>query len=122
MELETEAPCPIASDDGPSTTKVGACTVMLRLLVTVRLPEVPVMVRLAGPPTALLLADRVSTLLVAVGFALQEAVTPAGSPLTDRFTFPLNPYSGVTTTLVDAVAPWFSPRLAGDGVIVNVGP
>lgn len=59
----------------------------------VRLPEVPVSVSVAGPVGAVLLAVRVRTLEVAAGFGLNEAVTPLGSPETDRVTLPLKPFN-----------------------------
>ena len=68
-------------------------------------PEVPVMVTVADAGTARLLAVRVSTLVVVVAGALNEAVTPAGRPVTDKPTVPLKLASGTTEISVVAVLP-----------------
>lgn len=44
-------------------------------------------------------AVSVSVLLEVVGLVEKAAVTPLGSPETDRFTLPVNPYSEYTETL-----------------------
>jgi hypothetical protein len=71
-------------------------TVRLRTVLTVRLPEVPVMVALYCPGAAVLLAVSVSVLEPVAGFGEKEAVTPLGRPVTARFTLPLNPYCAFT--------------------------
>jgi len=58
----------------------------------VRLPEVPVIVRVALPVVAELVAVRVRTLEVVAGFGLNDAVTPAGRPDTDKPTLPPKPF------------------------------
>jgi hypothetical protein len=65
---------------------------MDRVLVSVRFPDVPVMVRVLVPPVAVLLAVRVNVLVPVVEAGEKEAVTPLGRPDTDRFTASLNPY------------------------------
>jgi hypothetical protein len=65
-------------------------------------PDVPVIVNAVVPPAAVLLAFSVNTLLPEVGFVPHDAVTPVGSPDTERFTFPENPKRGKTVT-VDVV-------------------
>jgi len=72
--------------------KLGPWTLKMRVLVTTRLPEVPVMVRFVVPGAAELLAVSVSTLVPEVGFVPQDAVTPVGNPETARFTLPVKPY------------------------------
>jgi len=70
----------------------GAVMVKARLVVAVRVPEVPVMVRFAVPPAAVLLVVSVSTLVPLVGFVPHVAVTPLGKPdVTARLTLPVNP-------------------------------
>ena len=64
----------------------------------VRLPNVPVRVAVYCPTAAELLAVSVSVLLPVVGFGVKDAVTPAGSPDTERLTLPVNPYWGFTET------------------------
>lgn len=96
-------------------------TVIDRVLVTVKLPEVPVIVSVAGPEAAVLDAFNVSTLVPEVGLVPHVAVTPLGRPVTDRFALPVKPYSGVSV-IVDVVElPWFRLRLFGDAESVNVG-
>jgi len=94
-------PMPISTFPPLESVNVGAWMVRVRVVVTVRLPDVPVIVRLLVPPGAELLAVNVSTLVPDVGLVPHVAVTPLGRPDTERFTFPLNPYCGVTV-IVDA--------------------
>jgi hypothetical protein len=63
------------------------------VVVAFRAPEVPVMVRVAGPVVAELFAVSESVLVLAVvGFGVNCAVTPLGRPAdTARVTLPLNP-------------------------------
>jgi hypothetical protein len=56
------------------------------------------MVSVYWPTGAVLLAVSVSVLLEVVGFGVNAAVTPLGSPDTERFTLPVNPYCGFTDT------------------------
>lgn len=76
-------------------------TVRARVVFSVRVPEVPVMVTVTGPPVvAVLLAVSVSTLEpVVVGLGLNEAVTPVGRPVAERVTPAENPLDGVTVML-----------------------
>jgi len=70
-------------------------------------PEVPVIVRGYVPGTALLLAVAVSVTelpALAVG-KFNAAVTPAGTPDTARFTFPLKLFNAETFTVASAAAP-----------------
>ena len=50
------------------------------VVVSVRLPEVPVIVSVLLPPLAVLLAVRVSVLAPVVEVGEKEAVTPLGKP------------------------------------------
>ena len=72
--------------------KVGAYKLKVRVVVAVKLPEVPVIVSVLVPTLAVLLAVRVSVLVFVVGLGEKLAVTPWGKPDTARFTSPLNPY------------------------------
>jgi len=65
-------------------------------VVAVRLPDVPVMVTVVVPRLAELLAVTVSVLIPVAGFGEKDAVTPVGSPETERLTLPVNPYWGFT--------------------------
>jgi len=68
----------------------------------VREPLVPVIVTVADPRLAVLLAVSVNTLVPVVGFGLKDAVTPLGNPEAARVTLPANPYAPVTA-MVDAL-------------------
>ena len=92
MPVVPELPWPIPTPVKPVRVKLGACTPKDRVVVTFRLPEVPVMVRVLHDALAELLAVSVRTLLPEVGFVPHTAVTPLGRPDTARFTLPLNPY------------------------------
>ena len=72
--------------------KLGPWMESDRVVVSVRLPEVPVMVSVLVPTLAVLLAVRVSVLVPVVEAGENEAVTPLGRPDTERFTLPVNPY------------------------------
>ena len=73
--------------------KVGALTLSWKVLVTVWEPEVPVTVTVLVPTGAEAATLSVSVLLKFVELGEKEAVTPLGSPETERFTFPVKPYS-----------------------------
>jgi hypothetical protein len=82
--------------DAPSV-KVCAYTPRARVVVSVRLPDVPVIVKLYWPMGAELLAVSVSWLNPDVGFVPHDAVTPLGkAEVTARFTVPVNPFREFT--------------------------
>jgi len=56
------------------------------------------MVSVFVPGVAELAAVNVRMLVPVVGFGFQSALTPLGSPETERVTLPVNPYSGFTPT------------------------
>jgi len=75
-------------------------------------PEVPVIVTVAGPVAAVLLAVSVSVLVVVAEAGLKAAVTPVGNPDAASATPPAKPFNGVTVTVLVPLAPWVT--LAGD--------
>ena len=82
--------------------KLGsAVTFNVRVVVSVIVLLVPVIVTVAGPTVAVFVAVKVSVVpaepVTEVGLKL--AVTPAGSPLTERATVPLKPLIAETVTL-----------------------
>ena len=79
-------------------------------VVAVRLPETPFTLMLYVPAATVLDAVKVTTLVLVVGFVPKEAVTPAGKPVADRVTLPLNPPAGVTVM----VSPSASSSGCGD--------
>ncbi len=54
--------------------------------------DVPVMVTVAGPVVAVLVAVSVNVLALLVLLGFNDAVTPAGKPEADRLTLPLKPF------------------------------
>ena len=81
-------------------------TVRPRVVVCVRLPEVPVMVTVAKPRVAVLDAVSVRTLLVVALAGLNEAVTPGGRPLAERATVPVKLLRLLIVMVLVPVAPW----------------
>jgi hypothetical protein len=86
----------------------AAVIVRERVVVLVKVPEVPVMVTLTEPVVAVLLAVSVKVLefvglMVLTG--LKEGVTPLGKPEADRLTLPVKPFSGETEMVLPPLAP-----------------
>ena len=90
-------------------------------MVCVRLPDVPVMVTVDVPLVALLLAVRVSVLVVVVGLGENPAVTPLGRPEALRLTLPLKPLVGTTVIWLVALLPCAILRLVGFAVRLKSG-
>lgn len=91
------------------------------LAVLVRLPEVPVTVMVKVPTVAVPLADKVKTLEAVAGFVPKLALMPLGMPEADKFTLPLNPFTGLTVMVVEPAAPWRIATLEGDAERVKLG-
>src|ERR1700743_8822 len=106
---------------GFTSVKVGATTLRGMVVVTVRLPEVPVMVSVLVPPGAEALALTVSVVVPDVGLGEKDAVTPLGRPETARLTLPVNPYSGATVMVLVVDAPGFTWRLPEEVEMAKVG-
>src|ERR1700676_4596836 len=70
-------------------------TIRVIVVVALRLPDTPVIVTVAVPYFAVLLAVKVSMLDEVTGFPPKDAVTPWGRPEADKATFPENPFTGV---------------------------
>src|SRR5580658_7023189 len=98
-----------------------ALTVSARLVVAVRLPEVPVMVTVAAPVVAVALAVSVSTLVPVVGLVPNAAVTPLGRPDAASVTLPLNPSTSVTEMVLVPLLPSAIDRLLGESESVKLG-
>jgi len=99
----------IDSDDGDdASVKPGVVlglTASAIVVVAVSEPEVPVTVTVNAPVVAVLLAVRVSTLLLVVGLVPNEAVTPLGKPDAARITLPVNPPVSVTLIVLVPLLP-----------------
>lgn len=96
-------------------------TVNARVVVAVRLPEVPVIVTVADPVVAVLLAVSVRTLVPVVGFVPNAAVTPLGRPEAARVTLPVNPPTSVTVIVLLPLPPCVTVRLLGESDNVKLG-
>ena len=91
------------------------------VVVFVKLPEVPVMVTVADPTAAVLLAVSVSVLVLVALPGLNEAVTPAGKPEADKLTLPLKPFCGVIVMVFVTLAPCVSDRVLSDAESEKLG-
>ena len=79
------------------------------------------MVTVKVPVDAELLAASVKVLLVVVGLALKEAVTPLGIPEADKVTLPLKPFWGLTLMVLCPLLPWVKLTLLGEADRVKFG-
>jgi hypothetical protein len=118
-------PCVMVNELGEALTlKFGVAdelTVRAIVVLAVRLPEVPVMVTVAAPVVAVLLAVRVNTLVPVVGFVPNDAVTPLGRPDAARVTLPVNPPTSVTEIVLVPVPPCVTVTLLGEAESVKLG-
>ena len=100
-----EAPWAMARVVGEIESEMlGVRTVTDTFVLAVREPELPVMVRLYVPGIAEL-SVAVSTLVPVVGFGLNDAVIPLGTPVAASVTLPLKPEAPLTVIEVAAGAP-----------------
>jgi hypothetical protein len=101
--------------------KAGTGTVSGKFVVSVILPAAPVMEIVWLPGGVALLAVRVSRVDNDVGLAVHEAVTPAGSPLIDRFTGPANPPMSEMLMVAAVELPLLNIKLPAELVIQKPG-
>ena len=89
------------------SVKFGAAvTVRAMVVVSVKAPEVPVIVTVVGPPVvAKALAVSVSRLVPVVGLVAKPAVTPLGRPEAARVTLPEKPPTSVTVIVLVLLLP-----------------
>lgn len=99
---------------------VAALTASAIVVLAVNVPEVPVMVTVAAPVVAVLLAVSVSTLLPVVGLVPKAAVTPLGNPDAARVTLPANGLTSVTVTVSVLLLPWVIAKVATEGLSVKL--
>ena len=116
MVLAPLAPCVIVKlfGDAERTKFGGGVTVRETDVLCDKLPETPMKVTLKVPRTAVLLADSVNVLALAVLLGLNDAVTPLGRPDADRLTLLLKPFCGVTVMVLAPFVPWTMLRLLGE--------
>jgi hypothetical protein len=89
-------------------------TLNVIVAVLVKRPEKPVMVTLVVPMAALLLAVKVTVLVLLVLAGLNEAVTPLGRPDAEKLTALENPLWGITVIVLVAVPLRVMVMLLGD--------
>ena len=125
MVLVPLAPCVTVTEVGDAATeKFGVAvefTASASVVDAARLPEVPVMVTVADPVVAVLLAVSVSTLVPVVGFVPNAAVTPLGRPEAARVTLPANPFKSLTVIVLVPLPPCVIVRLLGESESVKLG-
>ena len=122
MVLEPLDPCVMVRLLGEAVSeKFGGGLIVRESVVELdRLPDEPVMVTVAGPVVAVLLAVRVRVLAPVVLVGLNKAFTPAGKPDVDRVTVPLKPLSALTVTVLIPLAPWMMVKLPGEAERVKL--
>src|ERR1039458_4592584 len=92
------------------------------VVFAVVLPEVPVIVTVAAPVVAVLLAVNVSTLELVDDVGLNEAVTPLGRPDAVNVTLPVNGLTSVTVMVSVPLLPWVTARVDAEGFSVKLPP
>lgn len=94
-------------------TLSSAVMVIAMFTVFVIVPETPFTVTVVFPGAALVEAENVNTLVRVVEAGLKVAVTPAGSPIIDRSTVPVNPFWRLAVIVLVPVPPCAIFKLAG---------
>jgi len=93
----------------------GGVTVSEIDVVAVAAPEVPVIVTVDVPESAVALAVSVRT-----PFVPNDAVTPLGNPDAARVTLPVNPFRSFTVIMSVALAPVVTVKVVADGESVKL--
>jgi hypothetical protein len=101
--------------------KLGAVTTRLTVVEAFRAPDVPAMVIVDVPATAVGPAVNVTVLLLVVLVGLNDAVTPVGSPVAARLTLAVNPFAGTTAITLLPGVPDLAVTPAGVAVRVKPG-
>jgi hypothetical protein len=118
IEMLEVAPAPCASDtdagvaDKLKFAVAGAFTLKVSFVWEVNDPLLPVMVTVAVPMLAELLALNVSVVDPVLVVGLNDAVTPLGRPLAANDTAPVNPPEGATVIVELPLPPCLIERLA----------
>jgi hypothetical protein len=99
----------------------GGVPVTVRESVEVRLPEVPLTVKVDDLIAAPLVAISVSVLVFVVEAGLNAAVTPVGRPVAVRATVPVKPDCGATVMRVLSVPPAATFRLVAEEESLKLG-
>lgn len=91
------------------------------VVVSVRLPDVPVIVTVDVPFAAVELAVKVRVLLVVTGLGVKVAITPVGNPEADKVTLPVKPLDGVIEIALVPFVPCTTVKLLGLADKAKVG-
>jgi hypothetical protein len=103
-------------------TGTGKSTVRATVVLETRVPVglVPVIVTVAAPTVAVLLAVRVNTLVEVAGLVPNAAVTPAGRPDAERVKLPVNGLTSVIVTVSVPDPPWVIARVDAEAASVKL--
>lgn len=112
----------VGEADSANFLVVPESTVRLIVVVLISLPEVPVIVMVAGPVVAVELAAKVKVLMEIVGFVPNVALTPLGKPKALSTTLPEKPPEKVTVIVLAPLAPCLMVSLFGFAVSPKEGP
>lgn len=102
---------PVPAEPTVSATEVDAVSV----------PEVPVIVTVDVPATAVLLAANVTTLVAVAGLVPNVAVTPLGKPDAARVTAPVNPPASFTAIVSVPLVPGATESAVVEDESVKLG-
>lgn len=121
MALEPLDPCVMVKLLGEAeSVKLGGRLIVRESVVElVKLPALPVMVTVAEPVVAVLLAVRVNVLVPVVLVGLNDAVTPAGNPEAERVTLLLKPPNALLVMLLVPLPPCTMVKLLGEAESVK---
>jgi hypothetical protein len=122
IALEALLPCTTLKEVGFEDNEkffAAGVTVKLMVIVSVKVPEVPVTLTRAIPVAADALAVNVNVLAAVVPLGLNEAVTPSGSPEAAKVTLPLKPLDAPMLISVVVLLPWRTVTLLGLAAIVK---
>jgi len=95
--------------------------VRLMVVVSLRLPDVPVTVTVDVPFVAVELAVKVRVLLALAGLGTKLAMTPLGNPEADKVTLPLKPLDGEIVIALEPAVPCTTVKLFGLADNAKVG-
>ena len=112
----------------PHVSEVGASLTFaplimrVKVVVCVKLPDVPVIVTVLVAAPAEGLTVSVSALVEVVGFGVNPAVTPLGRPEAAKLTLPVKPLAGTTAIVLVPLLPGGMLSLLGVAVRLKSGP
>jgi hypothetical protein len=109
-----QVPISFSAHEPPGVYQNQRRILRVTLIVCVKAPDVPVIVTVAFPVAAVLLAENVTVLVIVARFGAKDAVTPLGRPDADRLTFPAKPFCRVILMELAPLAPRLIFTRVGD--------